>query len=143
MVNTLTASITKTNVEGGPKNIGATFLHDNGKQASTFAASTLAVSPSQDLVVQPGKQNVSFNHGEKLDLTQLLAGAPLAHDLTNIGDFVKVLGHGRNDAGFGQGTKTTLEVTGPGGSAVVNLESSGKLGLKDLLSHNSLILPPH
>ena len=36
-----------------------------------------------------------------------------------------------------------VEITGPGGSAVVNLESSGKLGLKDLLSHDSLILPPH
>ena len=94
-------------------------------------------------MVQPGNQSFSFNHGEKLNLTQLLAGAPLAHDLTNIGNFIKVLGHGTNDPGFGQGTKTTLEISGPGGSAVVNLESSGKLGLKDLLSHNSLILPPH
>jgi hypothetical protein len=31
----------------------------------------------------------------------------------------------------------------PGGSAIVNLEGSGKLQLKDLLSHQSLVLPPH
>jgi len=140
LVNPLTASITESTTQGGPTSTGASFIHDTGKPTSTLAVGS---SSSQDLVVQPGKQSFSFNHGEKLDLTQVLAGAPLAHDLTNIGDFVKVLGHGKNDPGFGKGTKTTLEVTGPGGSAVVNLESSGKLGLKDLLSHNSLILPPH
>ncbi len=57
--------------------------------------------------------------------------------------FVKVLGYGKNDPGFGAGTKTTLGVTGPHGSAIVNLEGSGKLDLSDLLKHQSLILPPH
>src|SRR5262249_49770200 len=88
-------------------------------------------------------QNFDFKHGGQLDLTQVLAGAPLAADLTNIGDFVKVLGHGKNDPGFGHGTKTTLEISGPNGGAVVNLEGTGKLELRDLLKHTSLILPPH
>jgi hypothetical protein len=69
--------------------------------------------------------------------------APLADDLTNIASFVKVLGSGPNDPGFGAGTKTTLEVTGLHGSAIVNLEGSGKLDLKDLLTHQTLILPTH
>jgi hypothetical protein len=100
---------------------------------------------NQDALIQAGTgyvQNFSVAQ-DKLDLTQLLAGAPLAHDLTNIGNFVQVLGSGPNDPGFGSGTKTTLEVSGPGGSAVVNLEGSGKIDLNDLLKHNSLILPPH
>jgi hypothetical protein len=56
---------------------------------------------------------------------------------------VKVIGYGRNDPGFGPGTKTTLEVTGLHGTAVVNLEGAGKLDLQDLLKHNALMLPPH
>jgi hypothetical protein len=98
-----------------------------------------------DLVVQPGtvSENFSVLQGDKLDLTQILAGAPLAADLSNLSEFVKVLGYSRNDPGYGPGTKTTLEIVGPQGAGIVNLENSGKLNLKDLLSHNSLILPPH
>jgi hypothetical protein len=81
--------------------------------------------------------------GDKLDLTQVLGGAPLAHDLTNIGQFVKVVGHGTHDQASGGSTKTTLEVTGPHGKATINLVGSGKLDLKDLLQQNSLVLPPH
>jgi hypothetical protein len=87
--------------------------------------------------------NFSLVQGDRLDLTHILAGAPLAHDLTNIANFVKVTGYGHNDPGFGPGTKTSLEVSGPRGSAIVNLEGSGKLELSDLLKHHSLILPPH
>jgi hypothetical protein len=87
--------------------------------------------------------NFSLAHGDKLDLTQILAGAPLTHDLTNIDKFVQVLGHGKNDPGFGPGTKTSLEISGPHGTAVLNLEGAGKLDLKDLLRHHSLLLPPH
>ena len=56
---------------------------------------------------------------------------------------MKVPGYGQNDPGFGAGSKTSLEVTGPHGSALVNLEGAGKLELEDLLKHNSLLLPPH
>jgi hypothetical protein len=147
----LQSPITRDTLFGGGGAYGSfRFLHgEDTKAASTLVSTnvvTTAVSTNSSLVVQPdigGSQNIAFNQGGKLDLTQVLAGAPLAHDLTNIGNFIKVLGHGKNDPGFGQGTKTTLEITGPGGSAVVNLESSGKVDLKDLLKHDSLILPPH
>ena len=82
-------------------------------------------------MVQPGSdtpQKLDLHQGGRLDLTQVLAGAPLASDLTNIGDFVKVVGHGRNDPGFGHGTKTTLEITGPNGGAVVT-RGVGTLGI--------------
>jgi hypothetical protein len=105
-----------------------------------------ASTQGSDLLIRAGTdyvQNFSLKGGDKLDLTQILAGVPLAHDLANLGHFVKVLGHGRNDPGFGPGTKTSLEVTGPHGSAVVNLEGVGKLELGDLLKHQSLLLPPH
>jgi hypothetical protein len=88
-------------------------------------------------------QNFSAAQGDKLDRRKILAGAPLAHDLTNIDKFVRVLGYSKNDPGFGPGTKTSLEISGPRGTAIVNLEGAGKLELKDLLQHNSLLLPPH
>jgi hypothetical protein len=131
-------------LQGHGKSYSA-FLHGDGENDNNHATSSIA--GSQDPVVQTGidtAQNFDFKHGGTLDLTQVLAGAPLSHDLTNIGNFIKVLSHSKNDPGFGGGTKTTLEITGVGGnSAVVNLESSGKLDLKDLLKNNSLILPPH
>jgi hypothetical protein len=86
-------------------------------------------------------QQFSLGGGDKLDLRHVLAGAPLAHDLTNIGQFVKIVGHGASDPGHGIGT--TLEVTGLGGSARIDLQGGGKLELKDLLQHDSLLLPPH
>jgi hypothetical protein len=88
-------------------------------------------------------KNFDPARGDKLDLRHLLAGAPLAHDLANLRDFVKVVGYGQNDAGFGTGIKTALEITGPQGTAVVNLEGVGKIDLADLLKHHSLLLPPH
>jgi hypothetical protein len=105
-----------------------------------------ATGGAPDVLIQAGTsyvQNFHVVHGGKLDLTQILAGTPLAHDLANIEQFVRVLGHGANDPGFGGGTKTSLEVLGPHGTAIVNLEGSGKLDLHDLLKHNSLLLPPH
>ncbi len=88
-------------------------------------------------------QNFDLARGDKLDLTKLLSGAPLAADLTNVSDFVRVLAYAQNDTGYASGTQTALDVTGPGGHAVVHLEGSGKLDLQALLAHNSLILPPH
>jgi hypothetical protein len=116
-----------------------------------YVTGTAALEPGTagtpgDVLVRAGTsyvQNFSIAQGDKLDLTQILAGAPLAHDLANIGQFVQVLGYGSNDPGFGAGSKTSLEVIGPHGTAIVNLEGSGKLELKDLLNHNSLLLPPH
>jgi hypothetical protein len=87
-------------------------------------------------------ERFNIARGDKLDLTHVLAGAPIAAgDLTNLTQFVKVVGHGPNDPGFGLGTKTTLEITGPSGSARIDLQGSGRLDLKDLLHHDSLLLP--
>jgi hypothetical protein len=100
---------------------------------------------NQTALIQLGTdylRNFDLTGGGKLDFTKILAGAPLAPDLANLGKFVQVLGSGTNDPGFGPGTKTTLEVTGPQGSAVVHLESVGKIDLSDLLKNQSLILPP-
>ena len=74
---------------------------------------------------------------------QIPEGAPLTLDLGNDEPFVKVVGYGKNDPGFGPGTRTSFGVTGPHGRAIVNLEGAGKLELKDLLQHRSLLLPPH
>jgi hypothetical protein len=105
------------------------FLHDSNR--------TTVVRPNTDIAH-------AFNpaNGDRLDLTQILANASLRSDLTNIGDFVTVLGYGANDAGYGDGTKTLLSVSGPDGSAMVVLEGSGRLTVDDLLKNDSLILPP-
>jgi hypothetical protein len=88
------------------------------------------------------QQQFNAAAGDKLDLTQVLAGVPIAaRDLTSLDQFVKVVAHGPNDPGFGSGTKTTLEITGLNGSSRVDLQGSGKLNLNDLLQHDSLLLP--
>ena len=113
---------------------------------ATAVASGSGVVSTHTLVVQGGgsySQQFNITAGDKLDLTHVLAGAPIAHDLTNLNQFIKIVGHGAMDPASSGGTKTTLEVTGPAGSATVNLVGSGKLDLKDLLQHSSLILPPH
>jgi hypothetical protein len=122
-----------------------------GSLTHTFSTSSLQGGTTMGATgdppaVQPGTNvsgDFSVHQGDKLDLTKILAGAPLTADLSNLHHFVKVLGHSSNDPGFGPGTKTTLEIAGPHGTGIVNLQNSGKLDLKDLLSHNSLILPPH
>jgi hypothetical protein len=143
----LTTAISPSSVLGSQDQASPRFLHGAGTTAAgSGEAGTGASGHGRDLLIRAGTgfvPNFSVAHGDTLDLTKLLAGAPLAHDLTNIDRFVQVLGSGPNDPGFGHGTKTMLEVTGPGGTAIVNLEGAGKLDLKDLLKHNSLLLPPH
>jgi hypothetical protein len=116
-------------------------LKDNGSWRFLYGT---GVSKTEPLVIQAGRsyaENFNPSKGGVLDLTQVLAGAPLAHDLTNIDQFIKVAGYSENASGSG-GT-TTLEVTGPNGSAVINVEGSGKVDVKDLLDNHSLLLPPH
>ena len=127
----------------GPQDQGPRFLYVAGP--ATGQPGHTPGAQGTDLLIRAGTdfvQNFSLSQGDKLDLTQILAGAPLAHDLAK-SRFVKVLGYGKNDPGFGPGTKTSLEISGPHGSAMVNLEGAGKLDLKDLLKHHSLLLPPH
>ena len=142
----LTTPISSGSLLGSAANAFAPkFLHAAGTTPSASGPTTIVLGGnSQTALILAGTDNVrNFNlaQGDKLDLTKILAGAPLAHDLANLSNFVQVLGHGRNDPGFGSGIKTTLEVTGPHGSAVVNLEGVGKLELSDLLKHHSLLLP--
>ena len=87
---------------------------------------------------------VQFNiaNGDKLDLSQVLAGAPVTQDLTNINQFVQVTGHTTTGSSSSSGVTTTLDISGPSGHATVNLQGNGKVSLDDLLKNNSLI-PPH
>jgi len=71
---------------------------------------------------------VVITPGDKLDLTQILPGASLAHDLGNLGNFMQVLGSATNDPGFGPGTKPAIEVRAPAASAIINLEGQRQAG---------------
>ncbi|MBV8337059.1 MAG: type I secretion C-terminal target domain-containing protein, partial [Alphaproteobacteria bacterium] len=126
----------------GPQDHSPRFLYAAGSAAGQ--AGHTPGAQSTDLLIKAGTdavKNFSLSQ-DKLDLTNILAGVP-AHELANLANFVKVVGHGPNDQGFGHGTNTTLEISGPYGSATVNLQGAGKLDLQDLLKHHSLILPSH
>jgi hypothetical protein len=70
----------------------------------------------------------------------LLAGAPLAHDLSNLGSFLSAAASTQNAAGD---FDTALSISGPGGAASVVLEGSGSITVLSLVSSNALVLPPH
>jgi len=125
------ATLTSENVMSS----GLAFIHDDESGALGV---TSVVQPGDDI-----QRLFDMGQGDQLDLTQILAGAALQADLTNISDFVKVVGYGANDAGIGAGSKTMLEIVGPNGSASVTLEGSGSLTVNDLVRNNSLVLPPH
>jgi hypothetical protein len=141
-----TVQINPSNVLGSQP-IAPQFLYSVGSTATQPGQAGTGSSGQGYIVpIRAGTdfvQNFDLARGDQLDLTGILAGAPLAHDLANIANFVQVLSSGSNDPGFGSGIKTSLAITGPQSSAVVNLEGAGKLELKDLLQHHSLLLPPH
>jgi hypothetical protein len=116
-----------------------------GKDASGShtPASGDPVSGLQWLIQGGTHSSVPFSlaRGDQLDLGQILHDTPAARDLTNIGQFVKVLGHGPNDPSFGHGTQTVIQISGPSDQAIVHLQGSGKLDLQDLLKHHVLIPP--
>jgi hypothetical protein len=113
------------------------FLQMEGTLAGGATGMT-GISGNTLVVQAGGSYTQPFKIGDKLDLTHVLAGAPIAHDLTNLNQFVKVVGPEHQGAGTG---RTTLEVAGPGGKATINLVGAGKLDLKDLVKSESLILP--
>ena len=78
--------------------------------------------------------------GDRLDLTGLLAGAPLAHDLSNLGSYLSVTGQ---TVDVGGSWDTTLAVNGPGGAASLVLASGNTISVLDLLGGNALVLPSH
>jgi hypothetical protein len=106
-------------------------------------ASGDALTGSKWLIEAGTHSSVPFSlaRGDQLDLSQILHDAPAAQDLTNISQFVKVLGHGPNDPAFGHGTKTVVQISGPSDPAIVHLQGSGKLDLQDLVKHAGLIPP--
>jgi hypothetical protein len=124
---------------------GSAWNFHNAEVNTTGQGATEAPGVSNNtILVQAGlsyTEQFNIARGDKLDLSHVLAGAPISQDLTGLSQFVKVVGHGPNDPGYGHGTKTTLEVTGLGGSARIDLQGSGRVDLKDLLHHDSLILP--
>jgi hypothetical protein len=75
-----------------------------------------------------------MQYGDQLDLRQILAGASLAHDLSNLSSFVSVSYSGSN---------TTLGVSGPGGSDTVLLSGIGAPSLQGMINNNMFVLPPH
>jgi hypothetical protein len=82
----------------------------------------------------------SIAQGDTLDLTALLNGAsPSLLDISNIGNYVS-LGTPISD-GSG-GWITDLTINGPGGSALVALDSSTKISSMSQL-YSALALPPH
>jgi hypothetical protein len=92
---------------------------------------------SFSIAATPGAQSVAgFNmqYGDQLDLRQILAGASLAHDLSNLSSFVSVSYSGSN---------TTLGVSGPGGSDTVLLSGIGAPSLQGMINNNMFVLPPH
>jgi len=110
---------------------------------SPTAASSDALSGLRWLIEAGTHGSVPFSlaRGDQLDLSQILHDVPAAQDLTNIQQFVKVLGHGPNDPGFGHGTKTVVQISSPSDQAIVHLQGSGKLDLQDLVKHAGLIPP--
>ena len=88
----------------------------------------------------------NFGAGDTLDLTKILAGVPLAADLSNIGNYVSVVANGTDDMVFGVadgGSKTVLQIAGPNGTEFVNLENVGSIGVAALLSSGAFVLPTH
>ena len=87
-------------------------------------------------------ENFSLSNGDKLDLSQILAGTSLRSDLTNLASFVKVIGHATDDAAFGTksdgGINTQLAITGVNATALVTLENTGSVTLSNLVADKSL-----
>lgn len=81
-----------------------------------------------------------LTNGDVLDLSHILAGVSLAHDLSNLGSFIALTS--APDPTNARCIDTTLTITGSAGIAVVTLDNSGKLTLAGL-EKASLLLPAH
>jgi hypothetical protein len=80
----------------------------------------------------------SPTNGDTLNLTKALAGIDLAYDLPNLGTYISV-----GAKTIGSGIDTILKIYGSDATATVTLVNSGAITLTQLISHDSLILPPH
>jgi hypothetical protein len=89
------------------------------------------------IVTNSVSQSVSgFNmsHGDQLNLSQILSGDTLTHNLSNLGSFIAVTNSGSN---------TTLQISGSGASDTIQLTGVGALTLQNLITGNAFVLPPH
>ncbi len=73
-------------------------------------------------------------NGDRLDLTQVLAGVSLLHDLSNLKNYVSVVR---------SGSDSVLIANGPLGTDAVIVHGAGSLGLSDFVAHAAFVLPPH
>jgi hypothetical protein len=130
----------------GWKPIGSPGLWADEATTLTFIGgftgpATLQAQPYQSFLIGPGASatidDFSLLNGDRLNLLGLLAGAPLAHDLSNLGSFVTVAADP-----VGQ-VDTTLSIHGPGGAAALVLASNQPITLADLVNGNALVLPSH
>lgn len=100
--------------------------------------------PNETLLIAPGANasitNFSLTAGDQLDLTALLSGAPLAHDLSNLSAYLTATPQspGQNGASV-----SLLAVSRPGGTASLALSSTSPISVANLVTANALVLPPH
>lgn len=94
------------------------------------ANNTFVLAAGGSLVVD----DFSLTNGDKLDLSQILAGTAVLPDMSNLASFVKL-----TTQGHGECANTVLTVSGSSGSEVVTLLGAGKLTLA-ALEANSLKL---
>jgi hypothetical protein len=137
-IATLANTSFNVNLEGGSDTVTIGTGSDFGIVGSSGNIGFITGgTDSFSIAATPGAQSVAgFNmqYGDQLDLRQILAGASLAHDLSNLSSFVSVSYSGSN---------TTLGVTGPGGSDTVLLSGIGAPSLQGMINNNMFVLPPH
>ena len=124
----LTAPINQNTVFGNLDHGHGKFLQGNGTTPPNNGAPDTGKLAGLD----QGNLGQTLTHASK----QLLA------DLTNIGKLLNNLGHGSNDPFVGSGQLTTPQINGIGG-VLGNLDNGGKPDFKDLLTHNTTIVPRH
>lgn len=115
------------------------FAGSNNVINAGSGTNIIADSGSNNTIVLPGGNQgyddifgYTMSNGDKFDLRSALANTSWNHDLSTIGNFVKV-------AANGGGTMISINPTGQAGGGSYNvamLESSGSVSLQTLLAHS-------
>ena len=111
---------------------GTTTVHAAGGLDNIFAPAASGGSLSID--------GFTAASGDMLDLTRILAGAPLAPDLSNLSSYVSFATAA--DATQPGGIDAILTITGAGGTGVVTLLNTDLTTLS-ALSGSNMVLPAH
>ena len=115
------------------------FCNSNGATINTGGGhDTVSGGSDNTFALNPSGEALSIwgftpGGGDKIDLTQVLKGVSLAHDLSNLGQYITV--------GYGTATNTGLTIHGAFGVDTVHLLGSGNLTLGQIES--SFVLPTH